>query len=168
MNDSSSNFVQSLPVVPPQQAGLLDAGVTRLDDAMRREVASKRLPGGLILIARGGKIGYRGEFGFLRPDGPAMRGDAIFRIYSMTKPITAVALMMLAEEGKIGLDDLVAAHIPSWKNLRVYASGIPSLVANTAGQFITLPPKRRMKVIDLVTHTSGLTYGFMSRTSVDA
>jgi CubicO group peptidase (beta-lactamase class C family) len=57
---------------------------------------------------------------------------------------------------------------PSWKNLRVYASGMPSLVENTAGQFITIPPKRPMKVIDLVTHTSGLTYGFMSRTAVDA
>ncbi|MEJ0041668.1 MAG: serine hydrolase domain-containing protein [Rhizomicrobium sp.] len=90
------------------------------------------------------------------------------RIYSMTKPITAVALMMLVEEGRIGLDDAVHTHIPSWKNLRVYASGIPSLVADTSGQFITLPCERPMKVVDLVTHTSGLTYGFMSRTAVDA
>jgi CubicO group peptidase (beta-lactamase class C family) len=86
----------------------------------------------------------------------------------MTKPITAVALIMLAEEGKLGLDDDVHTHIPSWKNLRVYQSGMPSLVANTAGQFITGAPARRMKVIDLVTHTSGLTYGFMNRTTVDA
>jgi CubicO group peptidase (beta-lactamase class C family) len=98
----------------------------------------------------------------------AMREDALFRIYSMTKPITAVALMMLVEEGKLGLDDDVHTHIPSWKNLRVYASGMPSLVANTAGQFITTAPNRRMKVVDLVTHTSGLTYGFMMRTSIDA
>ena len=97
-----------------------------------------------------------------------MREDEIVRIYSMTKPITAVALMMLVEEGKLGLDDDVHKHIPSWKNLRVYESGMPSLVANTAGQFITSEPKRRMKVIDLVTHTSGLTYGCMHRTSVDA
>ena len=61
--------------------------------------------------------------------GKPMREDAIFRIYSMTKPITAVALMMLAEEGPIGLDDDVATHIPSWKNLGVYASGMPSLLA---------------------------------------
>jgi CubicO group peptidase (beta-lactamase class C family) len=100
--------------------------------------------------------------------GRKMREKAIFRIYSMSKPITAVALMMLVEEGKIGLDDDVHTHIPSWKNLRVYASGMPSLVANTAGQFITTAPHRRMKVVDLVTHTSGLTYGFMMRTSIDA
>jgi CubicO group peptidase (beta-lactamase class C family) len=97
-----------------------------------------------------------------------MREDAIFRIYSMTKPITAVALMMLAEEGKIALEDDVHVHIPQFKDLRVYQSGMPSLVENTAGQFITVPPKRRMKVVDLVTHTSGLSYGFMTRTEVDA
>jgi CubicO group peptidase (beta-lactamase class C family) len=62
----------------------------------------------------------------------------------------------------------VYTHIPSWKNQRVYVSGVPSLTTNTAGQFITAPPKRRMRVIDLATHTSGLTYGFMTRTAVDA
>jgi CubicO group peptidase (beta-lactamase class C family) len=76
--------------------------------------------------------------------------------------------MMLVEEGRIALDDDVAAYIPSWKNQRVYVSGVPSLTTSTAGQFITAPPKRRMKVIDLATHTSGLTYGFMTRTAVDA
>jgi CubicO group peptidase (beta-lactamase class C family) len=64
--------------------------------------------------------------------GKPMREDAIFRIYSMTKPITAVALMMLVEEGLIGLDDDVATHIPSWKNLGVYASGMPTLLAGAA------------------------------------
>src|SRR6201999_4252490 len=82
------------------------------------------------------------------------REDAIVRIYSMTKPITAVALMMLVEEGKLGLDDAVATYIPSWKNLRVYASGMPSLVADTSGQFITVPCERATEVVDLVTHTS--------------
>ncbi|MGZ5937422.1 MAG: serine hydrolase domain-containing protein, partial [Rhizomicrobium sp.] len=96
------------------------------------------------------------------------REDAIVRIYSMTKPITSVALMMLVEEGKLGLEDNVHTHIPSWENLRVYSSGVQSLVENTSGQFITTPCKRPMKVVDLVTHTSGLTYGFMWRTAVDA
>jgi CubicO group peptidase (beta-lactamase class C family) len=86
----------------------------------------------------------------------------------MTKPITSVALMMLVEEGKLGLDDDVATHIPSWKNLGVYASGMPTLLANAPPSFITTRPERPMKVVDLVTHTSGLTYGFMMRTSVDA
>jgi CubicO group peptidase (beta-lactamase class C family) len=119
-------------------------------------------------VCRKGEIVHTGMSGVMdiarkKP----MREDALFRIYSMTKPITAVALMMLAEEGKIGLEDDVHTHIPSWKDLRVYASGVPSLVMNTSGQFITLPVTRRMKVVDLVTHTSGLTYGFMMRTAVD-
>ena len=97
-----------------------------------------------------------------------MEEDTIFRIYSMTKPITALALMMLVEEGRIALDDEVDAYIPPWKTLGVYAGGIPSLVSNTAGQFLTVPPKRRMRIIDLATHTSGLTYGFLYRTPVDA
>ena len=86
----------------------------------------------------------------------------------MTKPITAVALMMLVEEGALGLDDDVATHIPSWKKLGVYASGMPTLLADAPPSFITTQPERPMKVVDLVTHTSGLTYGFMMRTSVDA
>jgi CubicO group peptidase (beta-lactamase class C family) len=97
-----------------------------------------------------------------------MREDAIFRICSMTKPITAVALMMLVEEGRIALDDEVHTFVPEWKDLRVYVSGVPSLTANTSGQFLTVPPKRRMKIIDLATHTSGLTYDFLMRTAVDA
>ncbi|HEV2650034.1 MAG TPA: serine hydrolase domain-containing protein [Rhizomicrobium sp.] len=120
-------------------------------------------------VFRGGELVHNGMSGMMDIERKkAWREDAIVRIYSMTKPITAVALMMLAEEGKIGLDDAVVTHIPSWKNLRVYASGMPSLVENTAGQFITTPCERPMKVVDLVTHTAGLTYGFMSRTSVDA
>src|SRR5439155_18944075 len=97
-----------------------------------------------------------------------MREDAIFRIYSMSKPITAVALMMLVEEGRIGLDDAVHSHIPAWGNLGVYASGTPSLLADAPPSFMTTPTLRPMKVIDLATHTSGLTYGFMMRTAVDA
>jgi CubicO group peptidase (beta-lactamase class C family) len=85
----------------------------------------------------------------------------------MSKPITAVALMMLVEEGMIGLDDDVATHIPSWKDLGVYATGLSALVAGPQS-FITTAPQRPMKVVDLVTHTSGLTYGFLNRTSVDA
>jgi CubicO group peptidase (beta-lactamase class C family) len=97
-----------------------------------------------------------------------MREDAIFRIYSMSKPITAVGLMMLVEEGLIGLDDAVHSHIPSWKELGVYASGVPSLLASAPSGFMTTPLGRPMKVIDLATHTSGLTYGFMMRSAVDA
>ncbi|HEX4616711.1 MAG TPA: serine hydrolase domain-containing protein, partial [Stellaceae bacterium] len=82
--------------------------------------------------------------------------------------ITAVALMMLVEEGLIGLDDTVHSHIPQWKDLGVYASGTPSLLADAPPSFLTTPTLRPMKVVDLATHTSGLTYGFMMRSAVDA
>jgi CubicO group peptidase (beta-lactamase class C family) len=153
-----------------KSAGMSPARLKTVDRVMKeRYVDTGILPGIQTVICRGGEIVHTGMSGVMDIErNKAMREDAIFRIYSMTKPITAVALMMLAEEGRIGLDDDVHAHIPSWKNLRVYASGVPNLVESTAGQFITVPVKRRMKVIDLVTHTSGLTYGFMNRTSVDA
>jgi CubicO group peptidase (beta-lactamase class C family) len=86
----------------------------------------------------------------------------------MSKPITAVALMMLVEEGLIGLDDVVHSHIPAWRSLGVYASGMPSLLPDAPPGFLTTPTLRPMKVIDLATHTSGLTYGFMMRSAVDA
>ncbi len=153
----------------PEAVGLSASRLARLDDVMkRRYVDSGRLPGVLTMVYRRGKLAHTGMSGSmdLERDKP-MREDAIFRIYSMSKPITAVALMMLVEEGLIGLDDDVATHIPSWKNLGVYATGLPSLVATGEPTFMTTPPVRPMKVVDLVTHTSGLTYGFMNRTSVD-
>ena len=122
----------------------------------------------LTTVYRRGELVHTGLCGHMDLErGKRMREDAIFRIYSMSKPITAVALMMLAEEGLIGLDDDVASHIPSWKDLRVYASGLPSLVPGGPETFLTTPVQRPMKVVDLVTHTSGLTYGFLNRTSVD-
>jgi CubicO group peptidase (beta-lactamase class C family) len=153
-----------------ERAGFSVERLAKVDAVMKqRYVDTGLLPGILTQVCRKGEIVHTGMSGSMDlARNKAMREDALFRIYSMTKPITAVALMMLVEEGKIGLDDDVHTHIPSWKNLRVYASGMPSLVANTAGQFITTAPHRRMKVVDLVTHTSGLTYGFMMRTSIDA
>ncbi len=154
----------------PEAAGFSSSRLKTLDQVMKaRYVDSGILPGTLTQIYRKGECVHTSATGAMDVErNKPMRDDAIFRIYSMTKPITAVALMMLVEEGKIGLEDDVHTHIPAWKNLRVYASGVPSLVENTAGQFITTQPKRRMKVVDLVTHTSGLTYGFMWRTGVDA
>jgi CubicO group peptidase (beta-lactamase class C family) len=134
----------------------------------RRYVDTGRLPGLLTMIYRRGALAHVGMAGHIDLErGKPMREDAIFRIYSMSKPITSVALMMLAEEGLIGLDDDVAVHIPSWKSLGVYATGAPSLIATGESTFLTTPVARPMKVVDLVTHTSGLTYGFMNRTSLD-
>src|SRR5262249_58507359 len=87
--------------------------------------------------------------------------DTIFRIYSMTKPVTSVAFMMLVEEGLVALDDPVHKYIPSWQNLGVFQGG-------TLGAFRTARPERPMLIVDLLRHTSGLTYGFQQRTNVDA
>jgi CubicO group peptidase (beta-lactamase class C family) len=154
----------------PETVGMSSARLARLDDLMkRRYVESGYLPGLLTYIWRRGRLVHTGMCGQMDIErGKPMREDAIFRIYSMSKPITAVALMMLVEEGLIGLDDTVHSHIPAWRNLGVYASGMPSLLADAPPSFITTPTLRPMKVVDLATHTSGLTYGFMMRTAVDA
>jgi len=154
----------------PSAVGLSAARLARLDEVMkRRYVDTGHLPGILTQVWRRGQLAHTGMAGHMDLErNKPMREDALFRIYSMSKPITAVALMMLAEEGMIGLDDEVATHIPSWRNLGVYSTGVPSIIATSGPQFLTTPPVRPMKVVDLVTHTSGLTYGFLNRTNVDA
>jgi len=154
----------------PETVGMSSARLARLDNVMqRRYVEGGYLPGMLTYVWRRGRLVHTGMCGHMDIErGKPMREDAIFRIYSMTKPITAVALMMLVEEGLIGLDDAVHSHIPAWKDLGVYASGMPSLLADAPPSFITTPTLRPMKVVDLLTHTSGLTYGFMMRTAIDA
>src|SRR3954447_21248905 len=154
----------------PETVGMSSARLARLDEVMkRRYVDSGHLPGMVTYVYRDGHLVHTGICGEMDIErGKKMREDAIFRIYSMSKPITAVALMMLVEEGLIGLDDAVYSHIPEWKDLAVYASGMPSLLADAPPRFLTTPVLRPMKVVDLATHTSGLTYGFMMRTAVDA
>src|ERR1700682_4900969 len=154
----------------PEAVGMSSARLARLDEIMkRRYVDGGYLPGMLTYVYRKGHLVHIGICGHMdiERDKP-MREDAIFRIYSMSKPIAAVALMMLVEEGLIGLDDAVHSHIPAWKNLGVYASGMPSLLPDAPPSFLTTQVLRPMKVVDLATHTSGLTYGFMMRTGVDA
>src|SRR6266851_7584206 len=154
----------------PEAVGMSSERLARLDEVMkRRYVDGGYLPGMLTYVYRKGHLVHTGICGHvdIERDKP-MREDAIFRVYSMSKPITAVALMMLVEEGLIGLDDAVGSHIPAWKNLGVYASGMPSLLPDAPPGFLTTPALRPMKVVDLATHTSGLTYGFMMRSAVDA
>ena len=154
----------------PETLGMSSARLARLDEVMkRRYVDGGYLPGMLTYIWRKGQLVHTGLCGQMDLErGKPMREDAIFRIYSMSKPIAAVALMMLVEEGLIGLDDAVHSHIPAWKELGVYASGMPSLLADAPPSYLTTPTLRPMKVVDLITHTSGLTYGFMMRSAADA
>jgi CubicO group peptidase (beta-lactamase class C family) len=132
------------------------------DVIARNYVNSGAIPGSLIMIWRKGTLAWQSMAGVTDIASQApMREDAIFRIFSMTKPITAVALLMLMEEGRIALDDAVARFIPGFGDLRLYAGGL-------LGNFLTAPSPKPMKVVDLLRHTSGLTYGILNRTSLDA
>ncbi|MBR0694430.1 serine hydrolase [Bradyrhizobium lablabi] len=147
----------------PESAGMSTAALNRLEAHLkRRYIDSGRFPGTQVLIYRRGKIVHSAVQGFadLGRKVP-VRDDTIFRIYSMTKPITSVAFMMLVEEGRVAIDEPVARYIPEWKNLDVF-------VAGTAPAFLTRPPTRPMLIVDLLRHTSGLTYGFQQRSNVDA
>lgn len=143
--------------------GLCPTRLARLDAFLAEKyVQPRRLPGTLTLVARHGEIVHSHAQGLADVErGLPLRDDTIFRIYSMTKPITSVALMMLVEEGRIALEDPVHKYIPAWKNLGVYVAGTHRM------GFQTRPCARPMQVVDLLRHTAGLTYGFQLRTNVD-
>ena len=147
-----------LPVTDPAEGGLSAVGLDRLSAVMQREVDTAHVPGVSMLIARGGKIGYRRDFGALRPGGPSLPGNAIFRIYSMTKPIVTVALLMLVEEGKLFLADPITKFIPELTNLKV---GV-----ERDGKLELVAAKRAITIHDLLRHTSGLTYAFTGNSAV--
>jgi CubicO group peptidase (beta-lactamase class C family) len=149
-------------LVKPEEVGLSSPRLARIGEHWQRYIDAGKLAGTLTLIARRGRVAYCEGLGHLemerrRPVTP----DTVWRIYSMTKPITSVGLMMLYEQGRFLLDDPVHRFIPSWKNLGVFVSG-------NHPAFVTTPSGRAVTIRDLLTHTSGLTYGFMERSNVDA
>ena len=135
----------------------------RIEDHLkRRYIDAGRFPGTQLLVYRRGNVVHSAVQGFADLERKApVKDDTIFRIYSMTKPITSVAFMMLVEEGRVALDEPVHKYIPEWKNLGVFQAGM-------APAFLTKPPARPMQIVDLMRHTSGLTYGFQQRGNVDA
>lgn len=139
---------EPLPQGDPESLGFSPQALERLDARFGAMIEAGDMPGAAILIARDGEIAHLSTLGDLRPDGPEMREDAIFRIYSMTKPITSVAAMMLVEQGRLGLGHPVHAYIPEFREMQV---------ATAEG---TEPARRPITVQDLLRHSSGLTYGF--------
>ena len=134
----------------------------RIDTHFARYVDDGRLPGWLILISRAGKIVHLGLYGQRdREAGTPVERDTLFRIYSMTKPITAVAAMMLYEEGAFELKDPVSRFIPAFADVRVYRNG-------SALKPVTEPLREPVRIWHLLTHTAGLTYGFHHAHPVDA
>jgi len=150
---------QELPVAKPADVGLSAERLERITQWLRDDIAKGTIPGAVLMIVRNGKVAYFEALGALDPETKApMTKDAIFRIYSMSKPITSTAVMMLFEQGKITLDEPIAKYIPSFKTMMV---GIET--KDDAGSKTTLdlvPAKRPITILDLLRHTSGITYGF--------
>jgi CubicO group peptidase (beta-lactamase class C family) len=145
------------------QSGMLPERLARIDEHLKtRYLDSGKIAGALTLVYRRDELAYFSPVGLMDLErGVPMAEDTIFRIYSMSKPITSVALMMLYEHGHFQLNDPVHRWIPAWRDLEVFEAG-------NDPRFLTKPCDRPMTIRDLLSHQSGLTYGFMERTNVDA
>ena len=152
-----------MKVVNPESLGLDSTVLENIRKYLNDTyVEDGKYVGTMTLVSRKGEVAYLDSIGFMdRENARPMQEDSIFRIYSMSKAITSIAIMQLFEKSKFRLDDPVYWYIPSWKNLRVYQSGIYP-------NFLTSRPKRHMTIRDLLTHMSGLTYDFMYKSNVDA
>jgi CubicO group peptidase (beta-lactamase class C family) len=148
----------------PEAAGLSSERLKEISTAFQAGVDKKEIPGAVILIAHHGKIGYFEAFGYRdRETGAQMGRDAIFRIASMTKPVTIVAAMMLIEQGRLSLSDPVSRYLPEFKDVKV---GVEKKDASGKLMLVLETPRREMTVLDLMRHTSGLTYGFTGKSLV--
>jgi CubicO group peptidase (beta-lactamase class C family) len=143
---------EELPTAKPESVGLSPERLERIAAAVDRSIADKRIAGAVTLVARRGKVVWLKAQGMAdREAAKPMQTDSIFRICSMTKAITSLAVMMLYEEGHFLLDDPVSKYIPEFKNPKV-------LVKPASGQPYTIPATKEITIRNLLTHTSGLTY----------
>ncbi|MGL5165179.1 MAG: serine hydrolase domain-containing protein [Afipia sp.] len=155
---AGSAFAESVVRTRPAEAGLSPAGLARIGAYINNEIATNKIPGAVMMIQRRGKVAYYETFGVRDPGTKApMTANTIFRIYSMSKPVTTVAAMMLVEEGKLQLDDPVAKFIPAFKDVKV---GVEKKGDDGNMTLDLVAPRRPMTVQDLMRHTSGITYGF--------
>jgi CubicO group peptidase (beta-lactamase class C family) len=149
-------------MVTPESVGFSSERLKRFESAIQRHVDSKELPGAVTLLARHGKIFHLKTYGVtdLASNAPT-RKDTIFQIFSMTKPITGVAMMMLYEEGKWRPSDPIDQHIPEFKNLKVFRG------VNSGGEVDIEPVKTPATMSQLLSHSAGFVYGLSSATKVD-
>jgi CubicO group peptidase (beta-lactamase class C family) len=138
--------------------------LARAGDYIRNEIATGKIPGAILLIQQHGKPAYFENFGVrdVATQAP-MTPDTIFRLYSMSKPITSVAAMMLVEEGRLSLDDPVSKYIPAFADVKV---GVQKSDENGKPALVLEPINRPITIEDLLRHTSGLTYGFYGGSEV--
>lgn len=153
---------RDLATVPPAEVGFSEHGLHTLTNAMRANVDAGQLAGITTVLARHGKVAHMDTYGYQDVEaGTPLTEDSIFRIYSMTKPVTGVALMILHDEGKFSLDDAVSDYIPELANLQVAKEDGPD------GLPVTEPATHEMTIRELMSHTGGLTYGMFSQSQVD-
>ena len=149
-------------VSDPAELGFDPDRLARIDAHLRAKyIDGGRFPHAALLIGRGDEVAHLSVMGEARP-GEALKPDAIFRIMSMTKPITSIAFMQLVEQGHVALSDPVAKILPEFAKTCVFVAG------GGDTPFVVRPPATPMRMVDLLRHTSGLTYGFQERTNVDA
>jgi CubicO group peptidase (beta-lactamase class C family) len=159
VNDiGARSTVAARPAADAKEFGLSPPALDRLTAVMERQVGGKHVPGVSMMISRGGKVAYRYDVGALRPGGPPLTSDAIFRIFSMTKPIVSVAMMMLVEEGRLFITDPLAKFVPEFANVKV------GVVKD--GDIELVAAERAITIQDLLRHTSGLTYSFTGNAPV--
>lgn len=150
-----------LPRVDPREVGLSPERLSRLDEHFRRYVDDGRLAGWLVAVARHGRVAHMSSYG--SADAARTRDfteDTVVRLYSMTKPLTSVAAMMLVERGQLALKDPVANFLPEFGESQVFTGG-------SAESPVLVPQERPMLIWHLLTHTAGLTYGFQQQDPVD-
>jgi len=146
-------FSQQPLMVAPKSVGLSSDRLSRIDTVMNQYIANGKMPGMVCLIARHGKIAYFKSFGKMDvAANTAMNTDAMFRIASMSKAVTSVAIMALYEEGKFLLTDSLSKYIPQFKNPKV-------VTLSPQGDTILVPAKSEITIRELLNHTSGITYG---------
>lgn len=159
---SADGVARAVETATPEAVGFSSQRLQRLDQAMRATVDNKTLAGAVTLLARHGKVVSFNTYGQQDlASGKPMQKDTIFRIFSMTKPVTGVAMMLLYEEGKWRPSDPLSKHIPEFKDLKVYAG------QGADGQPILEAPKHAPTVGELMTHTAGFTYGLFGASPVD-
>src|SRR5688572_4001028 len=153
--------VAALPAAEPKSVGFAPDLPAKMDAAMQGLIDSKHLAGIVSLVARKGKVAQYHAYGFQDLDKQTpMKTNTIAKIYSMTKPVTGVAMMMLYEDGKWKPSDPIARHIPEFANLKVYAG-------EKDGTPILEPPAHPPTMGELMSHTAGFTYGLFGNTPVD-
>ncbi len=151
-------FADSLARTDPEAAGLSRERLGRIGTFLNNEIANNKVPGAIMLIQRRGKLAYFETFGVRDPAPKApMTANSIFRIYSMSQPITTVAAMMLVEEGKLSLEEPLSKYIPSFATVKV---GVEKKGEDGKPALDLVAPRRPIFIQDLMRHTSGITYGF--------